>query len=147
VIVLRAGHPLLAKRGAPAPAALAGHPMLLPLAGTMIRQLADGYLAAHGLVPRAGLIETLDVALARALVLASDALWFTPLGAAQPDLQSGDMVRLDAVITPEEPVGLMLRTDTLASTALQAWLAAVRQVAEQKRAEPRLAARKVRTRR
>ena len=145
VIVLRAGHPLLAKHGPPAPAALAGYPLLLPLGGTMIRQLADGFLAGHGLLPpRAGLVETLDVTLARALVLTSDALWFTPLGAAQPDLERGDMRRLAATITPEEPVGLMLRTDTLPSATLQAWLNAVRQAAAGRRAPPPAAAGKAR---
>lgn len=144
VIALRAGHSLAARayRGRPPLAALPTYPMLLPLAGTMIRQLADGFLASHGIAARAGLIETLDVSLARALVLGSDALWFTPLGAAQPDLDSGTMLRLAASITPEEPVGLMLRIDTPASATLQAWLGAVRSCAAAqrsgKRAAPRL---------
>jgi len=142
VIVLRAGHPLAAKscRGKPplpALPALPTYPMLLPLAGTMIRQLADGFLASHGIVARAGLIETLDVTLARALVLGGDALWFTPLGAAQSDLDDGTMLRLAASITPEEPVGLMLRIDTPPSATLQAWLGAVRSTAAAKRAAPR----------
>ena len=76
--------------------------------------------------------------------LTSDALWFTPLGAAQPDLERGDMLRLDATITPEEPIGLMLRTDSLPSATLQAWLSAVRQAAEGRRAPPPAAARKAR---
>ncbi len=138
VIALRAGHPLAAKayRGKPPLAALPAYPMLLPLAGTMIRQLADGFLASHGIAPRAGLVETLDVVLARALVLGGDALWFTPLGAAQPDLDSGAMLRLAASITPEEPVGLMLRIDTAPSATLQAWLGAVRSAAAAKRVVP-----------
>lgn len=118
---------------------------MLPLAGTLIRQLADGFLAAHGLTPRAGLIETLDVALARALVLGSDAVWFTPLGAVQPDLARGDIVRLDLTITPEEPVGLMLRTDTAPSSTLQAWVNAVRQAAAQSRAPAPKAVRRRRS--
>ena len=141
-VVVRAGHPLAGQPSHAATAALAGCLLVLPLAGTLIRQLADGFLAAHGLAPRAGLIETLDVALARALVLGSDAVWFTPLGAVQPDLARADIARLDIAITPEEPVGLMLRTDTPASATLQAWVNAVRQAAARTRAPAPTAARR-----
>jgi LysR family pca operon transcriptional activator len=135
IVVGRAGHPLFVHRpaGEPAPSAFAAHTLVLPLAGTMIRQLADGFLGAHGWVPGGRVVETLDIALARALVFGADALWLTPLGGAQPDLERGDMVRLTTSIAPEitpaEPVGLLLRTDTPSSATLQAWLHAVREAA------------------
>jgi len=135
VVALRHGHPfaaLHAKRRAPL-SALSTYPMLLPLAGTLIRQVADGFLVRHGITPQAGLVETLDTALARALVLGDDHVWLTPLGAAQSDIAAGAMTRLDVAITPEEPVGLMLRTDTLPSSALQTLLAAARQEAAARR--------------
>src|SRR5256714_2398049 len=57
-VVLRTGHPL-ARSGADARAAIAGIAgctLVLPLAGTMIRQLADGFLERHGVTPAAGVI-------------------------------------------------------------------------------------------
>ena len=138
VVAVRPGHPLASQqgRGKPPPDQLAEHPMVLPLAGTLIRQVTDSFLAGHGVAPRAGLVETLDTSLARALVLNGNAVWFTPLGAALPDFAAGTLVRLNVAITPEEPVGLMLRTDSLASPALQALLGAVRAQAALRRSPP-----------
>jgi LysR family pca operon transcriptional activator len=140
--VLRTGHPFIERhaRGRMPLNELAAWPMVLPLPGTMIRQVADAFLARHGIKPHAGVVETLDVPLARTLVLGGDHLWLTPLGAAQPDIDARLAKRLAVVITPEEPVGLMLRTDFLPSAPLQALLGAIRQTA----AKRRPAARKTR---
>jgi len=138
VIVVRPRHPLLrakARRGARLD--VARYPCVLPPSGTQIRQVADGFLARHGIDPVAGRLETLEVALARAMVLQGDHLWFTPLGAVQPDLDSGALVRLPPRLTPEEAVGLMLRTEPVVDGALSAFLAALRA-----RAPARAAARK-----
>ncbi|HKX41547.1 MAG TPA: pca operon transcription factor PcaQ [Burkholderiaceae bacterium] len=137
VIVARPRHPLLrttARRGARPD--LAHYPCVLPPSGTQIRQVADGFLARHGIAADGGRIETLDTALARALVLQGDHLWFTPLGAVQPDLASGTLVRLAPRLTPHEAVGLILRTEPLTSAPLQAFLAAARAHAA-RRAGPR----------
>jgi len=143
VVALRHGHPFAAdhaKRRAPL-SAMAQHLLLLPLPGTLIRQVADGFLTRHGIAPRGGVIETLDSALARALVLEGDALWLTSLSAVRTDLAAGAMQRLDVAITPEEPVGLLLRHDGQASAALQALLAAARQEAAAWRAPAKRPAR------
>jgi LysR family pca operon transcriptional activator len=135
VVALRHGHPFAlrhARRKAPLHE-LSGFPLVLPQAGTLIRQVADGFLARHGIAPARGLVETLETPLARALVLGGDAAWLAPLGAVQPDLAAGAMTRLGVAITPEEPVGLMLRTDTVATPALQALLQAARQEAAKRR--------------
>jgi len=137
-VVLRAGHPL-ARGGSDTRAAIAGIgacTVVLPLAGTMIRQLADGFLERHGVAPSAGVIETLDVALARSLALGSDAVWFTPQAAAQPDIDAGLLTQLPVHITPEEPVGLMLPADVSPSPALQALIGALRQQAGELRRPP-----------
>ena len=134
-LVVRKGHRLAPTRRSVDPAglaALSSLPMVLPLPGTMIRQVADAFFARHGIAPAAGLVETLDTPLARALVLGGDTLWVTPQGAAQPDIDAGLMVRLGVAITPHEPVGLMLRTDSPASPALQALLALLRQEARRR---------------
>jgi LysR family pca operon transcriptional activator len=134
-VVMRTGH-ALARKGLDTRAAvdaLGGATLVLPLAGTMIRQLADGFLERHGIVPSASVIETLDVALARSLALTADAVWFTPEAAAQPDFAAGLLTRLPVHITPEEPVGLMLPADVSASPSLQALVAALRQEAAELR--------------
>jgi LysR family pca operon transcriptional activator len=102
------------------------HSLVLPPAGTLIRQVADGFLRRHGISPQAGMVETLDTALARALVLQADNLWFTPRGAVQADLDAGTLQRLSPDLTPEEPVGLMLRTEPIASATAQTFVSAVR---------------------
>ena len=127
VIVVRPKHPLLrapARRGARLD--IARYPCVLPPSGTLIRQVADGFLAQHGIAASAGRIETLDIAFARTMVLQGDHLWFTPLGAVQRDLESGALVRLAPRLTPEEAVGLMLRTEPITDTGMLAFLAALR---------------------
>jgi LysR family pca operon transcriptional activator len=127
VIVVRPKHPLLrsaARRGARLD--VARYPCVLPPSGTLIRQVADGFLARHGIAVSAGRIETLDITLARAIVLQGDHLWFTPAGAVQPDLESGALVRLPPKLTPEEAVGLMLRTEPIMDAGMHAFLAALR---------------------
>jgi len=129
VIALRPGHPLAprsARSAAPALAAIGAHPLVLPPAGTLIRQMADGFLSRHGISAQAGVVETLDSALARALVLQDDNLWFTPRGVVQADLDAGTLRRLSPDLTPEEPVGLMLRTERSTSPTLQTFVSAVR---------------------
>ena len=118
---------------APELARLGAHALVLPPAGTLIRQVADNFLRRHGVVPLAGTVETLDTALARALVLQTDNLWFTPRGAVQADLDSGALLRLGVDLTPEEAVGLMLRTEPSTSATLQTFIAAVRSGAAQQR--------------
>ncbi len=137
LIVVRPGHPL-APRGtrsgkvsgkstsALALAAIGTHPLVLPPAGTLIRQVADGFLRRHAIDPQAGVVETLDSALARALVLQNDNLWFTPRGAVTADLESGTLHRLSPDLPPDEPVGLMLRTEATTSATLKTFITAVR---------------------
>lgn len=132
-VAVRAGHPLLA-RGRLQMAELGAYDLVVPLPGTIIRHAVDGLLATHGVTPRRALMETLSSSLGRQLALGSDALWFTPLGAAEPDLAAGTLVRLPVTTTgTEEPVGLVTRTDTLPSAGLQALIAAVRRQAVQRR--------------
>jgi len=133
LIALRPGHTLL-KRRKPTSQELSAQPLILPLPGTLIRQVADSYLASQGVVSTAGVIETLDIALSRALAQSGDHLWFTPSGAAAADIAAGTLTRLPLNITPEEPVGLMTRTDSTPSATLAALLAAVRQAAADRRA-------------
>ncbi len=135
VVAVRPGHALLAA-GAPASAALAAQAMVLPPAGTLIRQLADGFLAVRGIAPPAALVETLDTALPRAMLQGgADHLWFTPASAVLADLAAGTLARLPLEITPAESVGLLLRTDARPAGALAAFLDALRAEAATRRDE------------
>jgi DNA-binding transcriptional LysR family regulator len=98
--------------------------------------VADGFLARHGVMPKAGVVETVETSLARGLVIGGNHVWFTPLGSAQPDIDSGAMTQLSETLTPEEPVGIMLRTDAMPTPALQALLAATREEAAGRRGAP-----------
>jgi LysR family transcriptional regulator, pca operon transcriptional activator len=133
VVVLRPGHALAPRkaagaktRAAPALAAFGSYPLVLPPAGTLIRQVTDGFLSRHGISPKAGCVETMDTSLARALALHGDNLWFTPLGSVQPDLEAGTLLRLGVDLTPEEAVGLILRTEASISAAVTDFIKAVR---------------------
>ncbi|HEY1610092.1 MAG TPA: pca operon transcription factor PcaQ, partial [Paraburkholderia sp.] len=133
VIVVRAGHPL--QGGAGLPARLADFPVVLPPFGTLIRQAADGLLAAWGAAPIASFVEMLSVSVGRALALDSDAVWFVPSGAVEYDLRHGTLVRLPLPSAgSEEPVGLILRTDTQPSVAGRALIEAVRRAARERSA-------------
>ena len=135
VVAVRPGHALLAE-AAPSPAALAAQPMVLPTAGTLIRQLADGFLAGRGVGPGGAVVETLDTALPRALLQGgADHLWFTPATAVLADLAAGTLARLPLEILPAESIGLLLRADARPAGALAALLGAVRAEAALRRDE------------
>ncbi|WP_322014747.1 pca operon transcription factor PcaQ [Paraburkholderia sp. J12] len=130
-VVVRAGHPL--SRGAALPAELARFPLVLPPFGTLIRQAADSLLAAWGTPTLAAFVEMLSVSVGRALALENDAVWFVPAGAVEYDLRQGTLVRLP--LPPgggEEPVGLVLRTDTQPSPAGRALIDAVKDAARER---------------
>jgi LysR family pca operon transcriptional activator len=144
VIALCPGHALAPRAdrkasatAAPALTLIGSHPLVLPPAGTLIRQVADGFLRRHGIGLQAGVVETLDTALARALVLQSDNLWFTSQGVVQADLDAGTLARLGVNLTPDEAVGLMLRAERTTSATVQSFIAAVRARAALQRPAPR----------
>lgn len=116
VFAARAGHPLA--RRATSVRAVLGYPLVVYSEGTIPRHHTESFLRALGLALPANALQTLDVSVARALVACSDAVWITPLGAAQADLRDGRLARL-RIDTPgtEEPVGLLLRSEAEASAA------------------------------
>ncbi|MET3497289.1 LysR substrate-binding domain-containing protein [Variovorax boronicumulans] len=143
VFAVRAGHPL-ALKAAPVQAVL-GYPLVVYGEGTIPRHNTESFLSARGLALPAHTLQTLDVAVACALVAVSDAVWITPLGAARGALAAGRLVRLriDTAGT-EEPVGLLLRSDAEASALRGAMAALLREGAKQQGALPRRAAKKTR---
>jgi len=126
VFTVRPGHPLAGRQHL-APAALLEHRLMLPDAGTRVREAADRFFLASGLGLPENFIETIDVSFGRSYVMQTDAVWCTPLGVVENDLQQGALVRLpiETQITMG-PVGLTLRADRLPSEALQRVLDEIR---------------------
>lgn len=125
-IVARPGHPLAG--GTPSAQEVLRHPLVIYSEGTIPRHHTESFLSGLGLRLPAHLTQTLDLSVARALLIRSDAVWFTPIGAARDDLASGQLVRL-AIDTAgtEEPVGLLLRSDAEPSAERQALIALLRE--------------------
>ena len=135
VAVVRAGHPM-AKNAMPAEALL-DFPVVLPPYGTIIRQSAESLLTVWGVPPLSSFVEVLSVSVGRALALANDAVWFVPLGAVEYELAHGVLVRLPLPFAgTDEPVGLILRSDSQPSPAGRALIDAVRAVARERLAAP-----------
>ncbi|RYZ03831.1 MAG: pca operon transcription factor PcaQ [Comamonadaceae bacterium] len=132
VLAVRPGHPL-ARRRRIASELLLRHRLVLPDAGTRIREAADRFFLAGGMGLPRELIETIDVSFGRSYVLQSDAIWCVPLGVVENDLLQGALVRLpvDTQIT-EGPVGLTQRVDREPSAALATLVEQVRQSALQR---------------
>ncbi|MFS2168382.1 LysR substrate-binding domain-containing protein, partial [Variovorax sp. Varisp62] len=91
VFAVRAGHPLASK--AVSVQAVLAYPLVVYGEGTIPRHNTESFLSARGLVLPSNALQTLDVAVARALVAVSDAVWITPLGAARGELADGRLVR------------------------------------------------------
>lgn len=129
-LVARPGHPLLAAAPLTIHAVL-DYPLVVYNEGTIPRHTTESFLSSWGLkLPPARRLDTLDVAVARLLVRETDAVWFTPLGAAQDDISGGTLSRLP-IATPgtEEPVGLLLRNDAELPVHAREFLAQVRALA------------------
>ncbi len=134
VLAVRPGHPALTTDHGLGFAALGAYPAVLATQGTLIRHSAESLLRSHGLAPPADRIETLSISFARNFVLQSDAVWFVPLGAVEPDLAAGQLVRLPlSSAGTEEPIGLLLRPDSPQGPALAHFVACVRAEAAKRR--------------
>ncbi|TAK80725.1 MAG: pca operon transcription factor PcaQ [Betaproteobacteria bacterium] len=132
VLAVRAAHPMLDHEiGFER---IKTYPAVLATKGTIIRHSAESLLRAHGETVPNDCIETLSISFARSVVLQSDAVWFVPLGAVEPDIASGVLVRLPvSTAGTEEPIGLMRRADAEPGAALQALIACIRDEAALKR--------------
>lgn len=141
VFAVRAGHPLALK--AASVQAVLGYPLVVYGEGTIPRHNTESFLSARGLVLPTNALQTLDVAVARALVAVSDAVWITPLGAARGELAQGRMQRLRIETAgTEEPVGLLQRSDAEPSALRLAMAALLREAAKQQGALPPRARKK-----
>ncbi|MGE4337631.1 MAG: pca operon transcription factor PcaQ [Pigmentiphaga sp.] len=130
VFAVRPDHPLAAavRQGeSPELADLRVYRMVLPDAGTRLREAADQFLLASGLGHPPHTIETIDVSFGRSFVLQTDAVWCVPTGVVHNDLAAGTLMALPFdTHASQGPVGLSLRADRLPSEALQRLLAEIR---------------------
>lgn len=128
-LLVRPGHPL-ASTAAPSMQDVLAHPLVVYSEGTIPRHHTESFLSGLGLALPAAVTQTLDIAVARALVVRSDAVWFTPYGAARDDLDAGRLAKLDIDMAgTEEPVGLLLRADAEPTAARRAFMALLRETA------------------
>lgn len=126
-IVVRPAHPL-ARAASPSVQDVMAHPLVVYSEGTIPRHHTESLLSGLGLRLPATHMQTLDLAVARALVLRSEAVWFTPAGAVRDELLSGALVRLRvATAGTEEPVGLVLRSEVELSVAQRTLAALLRE--------------------
>ncbi|VWX57409.1 Uncharacterized HTH-type transcriptional regulator YdcI [Burkholderiales bacterium 8X] len=125
-LVVRPGHPL---RGTtPSAQEVLRFPLVIYGEGTIPRHHTESFLSSMGLGLPGNVTQTLDLAVARGLVARSDAVWFTPLGAASDELASGTLAKLKLDMTgTEEPVGLLLRIDAEPSAERQALIQLLRE--------------------
>lgn len=130
VLVAGPGHPLLRGRRQDALRQLGDHTLLLPTEGSVIRRTADAFLLGRG-VEAPATVETMSATFARALVLASDAVWFVPLGIVEPDLRAGSLARLPVdTASTVAAVGLTLQAGATLSAAAEAMVRAIRSVTQ-----------------
>ena len=131
-IAVRPDHPLLDGQ-AVTPARLAGHAIVVPPPGTLIRRSADNILTAFGAQASAAMVETLSVSLGRTLAMRHDAVWFVPMGAIEPDLSAGLLALLRMPMSgTEEPIGLLRAIGQAADAATETLIEAVHEVARQR---------------
>ena len=128
-VVVRPGHPL-ARVATPTVQDVMAHPLVVYSEGTIPRHHTESLLSGLGLRLPATHTQTLDLAVARSLLLRSDAVWFTPAGAVRDELLSGALVRLRvAMAGTEEPVGLLLRSGVELSAAQRTLATLLREAA------------------
>jgi LysR family transcriptional regulator, pca operon transcriptional activator len=133
-LVTRAGHPL-ASGSAVTIHDVLDYPLVVYREGTIPRHTTESFLSAWGLkLPLARRLDTLDVALTRLVVRDTDAVWFTPWGAAADDVASGTLARLPLETQgTEEPVGLLLRSEAELPVHAREFMAQLRGLAGRSR--------------
>lgn len=129
VFVVRPGHPAAAGRPIGL-ADIAGHTLIMPGRGSIIRPEIDRLFILNGVAGTGDRIETTDPSFSRAYVRTSDAVWIISHGVVVGDLDEGTLVRLDlAASASGGPVGLTTRADHAPSPAADLLMRAVREIA------------------
>ncbi|MDE0346923.1 MAG: LysR substrate-binding domain-containing protein, partial [Boseongicola sp.] len=93
IAVASATHPLVVS-GMGAPRDVSRFPIIVTPTGSSVRQSVDDFFFATGVRPRSLLIETLGDGFARRHTMLTQAIWFTPAGLAEHDIEAGTLARL-----------------------------------------------------
>ena len=126
-VVVRRGHPLASGFD---PARIADYPLVLPSAGTVVRQDAERLLIGAGVWPITSYVETFSVAFGRQYVLDGEAVWIVALGVVADDLAADRFVELPLDTSAAVgPVGLTVRADAPRSAAAELFLRCLHEVA------------------
>lgn len=130
-VCVGAAHPLTVA-GALAGPELGAYRLILPPAGTLIREAANRILASLGVESPAPSIETLSVSVGRQLTRDHDFVWLVPKGAVQQDVDDGILRSLPlSTAGSDEPIGLILPAELTPTPGLRALLGALRATAVQ----------------
>lgn len=115
------------------PEMLQPYRLVLPDAGTRIREAADRFFLSAGSSLPVHIIETIDLAFGRSYVLQSDSVWCVPLGAIENDLKQGTLIRLKIdTRSTEGPVGLTLRVGNSPSESMYQVVMEIRKSASER---------------
>lgn len=137
VLAVRPAHPL-ASQGKVSLHEVMRFPLVVSSKNTIPRHNTESFFRSHGLKLPSNCIETLDVALARQIVLQTEAVWFAPLGAVRNDDVDGVIATLElSTAGVEEPVGMLRRSDAELGGATMAFMACVVEAASRLRAGQR----------
>ncbi len=129
VLLVRGGHPLLKKQNV-SMQDVVEYRVAVYGEGTIPRHNTTRLLQSFGMNLPAARLETLEVSVARLLTLQSDAVWFTPIGAALDELLSGRLRRLEIPTSGvDEPVGLVLKSDVPVSQTVRDFASVIREEA------------------
>lgn len=132
VLAVRSGHPLL-RTPRFRLKAISDYQWMLPHHGTIIRMEAERFLLAQGIALSHDIIETTSIGFGRSYSLCSDSIWFTPRGAAEPDVENGSIALLPlATGSMEGPVGITMRTDTMPAPSAALMMQSVRDAVMQR---------------
>src|SRR5690606_29224038 len=133
VAVAAAGHPLF-READPGLHRVVEFPLIVSTRGTVPRHNTESFLRSRGLSLPPNCLETLSVSVARLVVIRTDAVWFTPVGAVREDLAQGLLRRLPlATGGTEEPVGLLRRSEAQSDRCAALFMKILREAAELRR--------------
>ena len=125
-ICVRAHHPLLSGDTCTG-SDLARYPLILPPAGTLIRESANRILANVGIARPLPSVETISVSVGRQLTRDHDFVWMVPEGAIRSDVAAGVLQGLPvSTAGSDEPIGVLLPVDVTLTPALRGLLSTLR---------------------